>query len=75
MATKAVEGVIVIAPSEGRGGASIRSMPRGVPVGGRRGELRRLGPVAAVDQFAGARLATEHLCLAGHPTVWHVAGP
>jgi DNA-binding LacI/PurR family transcriptional regulator len=32
-------------------------------------------PVVAVDQFAGAVAATEHLLALGHRTVWHVAGP
>ena len=32
-------------------------------------------PVIAVDQYDGARRATEHLLALGHPTVWHVAGP
>jgi DNA-binding LacI/PurR family transcriptional regulator len=32
-------------------------------------------PVIAVDQYDGARRATEHLLALGHRTVWHVAGP
>jgi DNA-binding LacI/PurR family transcriptional regulator len=32
-------------------------------------------PVVAVDQFAGAALATQHLLDLGHRTVWHIAGP
>jgi DNA-binding LacI/PurR family transcriptional regulator len=32
-------------------------------------------PVVSVDQFEGARLASEHLLGLGHQTVWHVAGP
>jgi DNA-binding LacI/PurR family transcriptional regulator len=32
-------------------------------------------PVAEVDQYQGARLATEHLLELGHPTVHHLAGP
>jgi LacI family transcriptional regulator len=74
MADEAVEGVIVIAPSEAAAG-SIRSMPRGVPVVAVEASFDDSLPVAAVDQFAGARLATEHLLALGHRTVWHVAGP
>ncbi|WP_234434274.1 LacI family DNA-binding transcriptional regulator [Streptomyces sp. NRRL F-5126] len=32
-------------------------------------------PGVSVDQELGARLVTRHLLAAGHPTVWHVAGP
>src|SRR5581483_1210284 len=32
-------------------------------------------PGVSVDQYLGARLATEHLLAAGHATVWHGAGP
>ena len=32
-------------------------------------------PVVAVDQIAGAQLATRHLLELGHPTVAHIAGP
>jgi LacI family transcriptional regulator len=31
--------------------------------------------VVAVDQFAGAAAATQHLLELGHRTVWHIAGP
>ena len=32
-------------------------------------------PVVAVDQYQGARLATEHLLAQGHATVHHLSGP
>ena len=32
-------------------------------------------PVVAVDQIAGAQIATRHLLELGHPTVAHIAGP
>lgn len=32
-------------------------------------------PVVAVNQYQGARLATEYLLRRGHGTVWHLAGP
>ncbi|MCX4744712.1 LacI family DNA-binding transcriptional regulator [Kitasatospora sp. NBC_01287] len=32
-------------------------------------------PGVALDQYAGARMVTEHLLSLGHSSVWHVAGP
>ncbi len=74
MADEAVEGVVVIAPSEAAA-VSIRAMPRGVPVVAVEASFDESVPVVAVDQFTGARLATDHLLDLGHRTVWHVAGP
>lgn len=71
---QAVDGVIVIAPNE----AAVRAvgtLPRGVPVVALEAEYRPDQPVVCVDQFEGARLATQHLLDLGHETVWHVAGP
>ena len=42
---------------------------------GRRGGPDEGVPVVAVDQYQGARLATEHLLGPGHATVHHIAGP
>lgn len=39
------------------------------------GSPARTARSLAVDQREVARLATEHLLLQGHSTVWHVAGP
>jgi DNA-binding LacI/PurR family transcriptional regulator len=71
---QAVDGVIVIAPNE----ASVRAvgtLPRGMPVVALEAEYQSDQPVVCVDQFGGARLATQHLLDLGHETVWHVAGP
>ncbi|RSM88667.1 LacI family DNA-binding transcriptional regulator [Kibdelosporangium aridum] len=71
---QAVEGIVVIAPHVATGKA-LAHMPSDVPlvaVGG--GEHAPI-PVIAVDQYDGARRATEHLLALGHKTVWHVAGP
>jgi len=70
-----VDGILVIAPLEGAGAALV-DLPRdGLPLvaveAGPKGAL----PVVAVDQVAGAELATRHLLELGHPTVAHIAGP
>jgi DNA-binding LacI/PurR family transcriptional regulator len=71
---QSVDGIIVIAPNE----AAVRALgglPRGVPIVALEAEYRPDLPVVAIDQFEGARMATEHLLELGHDTVWHVAGP
>lgn len=74
LAGQSVDGVIVIAPREGAA-RGLRDLRPGLPVvaveAGYGGEI----PVVSVDQFAGARLATDHLLSLGHRTVWHIAGP
>jgi DNA-binding LacI/PurR family transcriptional regulator len=69
-----VDGILVIAPLEGAGDALV-DLPRDLPLvaveAGPRGAL----PVVAVDQLAGASLATRHLLELGHRTVAHIAGP
>ena len=74
LASQSVDGVIVIAPRESAA-RGLRDLRPGLPVvaveAGYGGEI----PVVSVDQFAGARLATDHLLSLGHRTVWHVAGP
>jgi len=74
MIDQAVDGVIIIAPTEATA-ASIGVLPPGVPAVAAGASYRASVPLAAVDQIAGARLATEHLLSLGHRTVWHVAGP
>lgn len=69
-----VDGLIVIAPNR----AAIEAMgtlPRRKPVVALEAEYRADVSVVAVDQYAGAQLATRHLLELGHRTVWHVAGP
>ncbi|MBT0770641.1 LacI family DNA-binding transcriptional regulator [Kineosporia sp. J2-2] len=69
-----VEGIIVVAPLTSVG-ESLESMARHLPLVAIESSVGHGMPVIAVDQSAGARLATEHLLGLGHATVWHVAGP
>ena len=69
-----VAGILVVAPhlATTRG---LWDLPGDVPV-----VAVEAGPedgvaVAAVDQYEGARLATQHLLGLGHETVRHIAGP
>lgn len=68
-----VDGIIMSAPHAWIVEA-LRYLPGDLPVvalDGQRGPVPRV----AVDQYAGAVKATEHLLSLGHATVWHVAGP
>jgi len=67
-------GVVVIAPQRSASDA-LRHLPGGAPVVAVEAGPDPSVPVVAVDQFAGAQLATRHLLDLGHRTVWHVAGP
>ena len=69
-----VGGIIIIAPVESANEA-IDDLPDDLPFVAIDGDPKRAQRVVTVDQHAGARLATEHLLAAGHPTVWHVSGP
>ncbi len=64
----------MIAPHRGAVEAMGR-LPVAMPVVALEAEFRKGVSVVAIDQRAGARLATEHLLSLGHRTVWHVAGP
>jgi DNA-binding LacI/PurR family transcriptional regulator len=70
-----VDGILVIAPLKGAGEALVNLPSSGLPLvaveAGPAGAL----PVVAVDQIAGAELATRHLLELGHATVAHIAGP
>jgi DNA-binding LacI/PurR family transcriptional regulator len=71
---QSVDGIIVIAPYT----AAVRALgtlPRGLPIVALEAEYRPDLPVVSIDQFEGARLATQHLLDLGHETVWHVGGP
>ncbi len=74
LAGQPVDGAIVIAPRESAA-QGLRDLRPGLPLvaveAGYGGET----PVVSVDQFGGAKLATDHLLSLGHRTVWHVAGP
>ena len=68
-----VDGILVIAPLEGAGEAVV-DLPRDVPLVAAEAGPADAMPVVAVDQRAGAELATRHLLELGHPTVAHIAG-
>ncbi|HEX7626158.1 MAG TPA: LacI family DNA-binding transcriptional regulator [Gaiellaceae bacterium] len=69
-----VDGILVIAPQIADARA-VSQLPDDVPVVALEAGPDRGVPVAAVDQFEGAVLATQHLLDLGHRTVWHIAGP
>jgi DNA-binding LacI/PurR family transcriptional regulator len=69
-----VDGVLVIAPQESAA-RGLLQIPSDIPVVATEAGPPDAVPLVAVDQVAGARLATEHLLALGHRTVWHVAGP
>ena len=69
-----VDGILVIAPLEGAGEALV-DLPRDLPLVAVEAGPADALPVVAVDQFAGAALATRHLLELGHRTVAHIAGP
>jgi DNA-binding LacI/PurR family transcriptional regulator len=70
----AVEGIVVIAP-HASAATALADAPRDVPLVAVGGGQDAPVPMIAVDQYDGARRATEHLLALGHSTVWHVAGP
>ncbi len=71
----AVDGVIVIAPHISAARA-LDEMPQSLPlVAVESGSGSPAFPTVAVDQRAGAAMATQHLMSLGHGTVWHIAGP
>jgi DNA-binding LacI/PurR family transcriptional regulator len=69
-----VDGILLIAPLKGAGDA-LEALPRDLPLVAVEAGPAEVLPVVAVDQFAGAVLATRHLLELGHPTVAHIAGP
>ncbi|SDW28886.1 DNA-binding transcriptional regulator, LacI/PurR family [Amycolatopsis xylanica] len=71
---QAVEGIIVIAPHV-TAARALEAVPGDVPLVAVGGGDDAPVPVVSVDQYDGARRATEHLLALGHKTVWHVAGP
>ncbi|MBB5896982.1 LacI family DNA-binding transcriptional regulator [Kutzneria kofuensis] len=71
---QAVEGILVIAPHVSAGHA-LEVVPRDVPLVAVGAAESAPVPVVTVDQYDGARRATEHLLALGHRTVWHIAGP
>lgn len=72
--SQGVEGILVIAPQT-QVAFSMLQLPQGVPLVAVEAGPDEGVPLVAVDQFAGAVLATKHLLELGHRTVAHVAGP
>ncbi|QVQ54745.1 LacI family DNA-binding transcriptional regulator [Spiractinospora alimapuensis] len=74
LSEQSVDGFIVIAPQRAAVD-SLGELPDDLPlVAVEGGEAPRM-PVACVDQYGGAYMATEHLLALGHRRVLHVAGP
>lgn len=69
-----VEGILVIV-NEASAAAALQEASLEVPVVAVEAGPEHGIPVVAVDQRAGAMLATRHLLDLGHPTVHHVSGP
>jgi DNA-binding LacI/PurR family transcriptional regulator len=69
-----VDGILIITPQELAAEAVLHVPPDLAVVAVEAGPEEQV-PVVAVDQFAGAVAATQHLLALGHRTVWHVAGP
>jgi DNA-binding LacI/PurR family transcriptional regulator len=77
---QAVEGIITLAPVAAAWtalGRSLLDVPAHVPIVGMGIDVHAMPevPMVAVDNAAGAGLATRHLIALGHRTVHHVAGP
>jgi DNA-binding LacI/PurR family transcriptional regulator len=69
-----VDGIVVIAPLAPVAQA-LAALPSALPVVAVEGEVDARIDVVTVDQYAAARVATQHLLTCGHRTVWHVTGP
>jgi DNA-binding LacI/PurR family transcriptional regulator len=69
-----VDGILVIAPHLEAADA-LGHTPIDVPVVAVEAGPADIVPVVAVDQYAGAVSATQHLLDLGHRSVWHISGP
>jgi DNA-binding LacI/PurR family transcriptional regulator len=69
-----VDGIMVIAPHVAAAHA-LWDLPDDLPVVAVEAGPDEGVPVVAVDQYRGARLATEHLLGLGHRVIGHLAGP
>ncbi len=68
------EGIIFLAPQKTAINALLHFPPRVPYVAVEAGPDDSV-PLVAVDQFAGAFVATQHLLDLGHKCIWHIAGP
>lgn len=71
---RAVDSIVAIAPLASMTGG-LQGVNTVVPLALAEAGSPSDAPVAAIDQSAGARLATTHLLDLGHATVHHLAGP
>jgi DNA-binding LacI/PurR family transcriptional regulator len=71
---QSADGIVVVAPHFSVFD-TLRTFASDVPIVAVGAGPEGLIPLVAVDQFTGARLATQHLLELGHRTVWHIAGP
>ncbi|MDT3330874.1 MULTISPECIES: LacI family DNA-binding transcriptional regulator [Microbacterium] len=71
---QSVEGLVVIAPQV-RVIRALAAQAVGVPYVTLQSTDVDAGHTLAVDQIAGARLATRHLIELGHRSIYHLAGP
>jgi DNA-binding LacI/PurR family transcriptional regulator len=69
-----VDGILVIAPHMAAASA-LWDLPADLPVVAVEAGPEDAVPLVTIDQYRGARLATEHLLSLGHVTVHHIAGP
>jgi DNA-binding LacI/PurR family transcriptional regulator len=69
-----VDGILVIAPHQEAADALLYA-PIDIPLVAVEAGPVEIVPVVAVNQFAGAAMATRHLLDLGHETVWHISGP
>ena len=74
LSLQGVDGILVIAPLKGAAEALFEP-PAGIPLVAVEAGPGEVVPVVEVDQFAGARAATQHLLDLGHKRVWHIGGP
>jgi len=69
-----VDGILVIV-SEEESAEALLHASADVPLVAVEAGPERGVAVVAVDQLAGATMATQHLIALGHETVWHLTGP
>ncbi|MGZ4255850.1 MAG: LacI family DNA-binding transcriptional regulator [Solirubrobacteraceae bacterium] len=70
-----VDGILVITPQEQSAEALLHAPAGDTPLVAVEAGPTQAVPVVAIDQFAGAAKATQHLLDLGHETVWHITGP
>ena len=70
-----VDGILVITPQEQSAEALLHAPAGDTPLVAVEAGPTQTVPVVAIDQFAGAATATQHLLDLGHETVWHITGP